>query len=421
MKKDTKCIHSGYKPQNGEPRVFPIVQSTTYAYDNSAELGELFNLQKAGHIYTRMSNPTLDVVEKKIADLEGGVGAMLTSSGQAATTIAVLNICGVGDNIICTNAVYGGTFNLFDKTIKAMGVDVKFVSVNASEEEIQSLIDEKTKAVFSETLCNPSLVITDIEKFAKIAHKNQIPLIVDNTFPTPINCNPFDFGADIIIHSTSKYMDGHAVSLGGVIIDSGKFNWKTGKFPQLTNPDESYHGIVYTEHFGEAGYIAKARCHLLRDLGATASPTNAFYLNLGLETLALRMERHSFNALKVAEFLETNDKIAWVNYPMLKSSSQYELAQKYMPNGASGVVSFGVKGGREIAAKFMDNLELATIVTHVADLRTTVIHPASTTHRQLNDEQLASAGVSAEMIRLSVGIENIEDILTDIKNALSKI
>ncbi len=421
MKPDTKCIHSGYQPKNGDPRVLPIAQSTTYKFDSSSHMGDLFDLKAAGHLYTRISNPTLDAVEQKIADLEGGVGAMLTASGQSATFISIMNICHSGDHLISCSAIYGGTFNLLFKTIQEMGVEISFVAPEATKEEIQELFKPNTKAVFAESLSNPSLVITDIEKFSTVAHKNDVPLIVDNTFPTPINFRPFEFGADIIVHSTTKYMDGHAVQVGGAIVDSGNFEWKNEKFPGLTTPDESYHGIVYTKDFGKAAYIAKARCHLMRDLGAQAAPMNAFLLNLGLETLALRMERHCSNALTIAETLEKDERIAWVNYPNLKSSPQYELAQKYMPNGSCGVVSFGIKGGREKATKFMDSLELASVVTHVADLRTCVLHPASTTHRQLSDEQLEKAGVKADLIRLSVGIENVEDLLNDIMNALSKI
>ena len=403
---DTKCIQEGYSPKNGEPRVLPIVQSTTYTYDSSQAMGDLFDLKADGFFYTRLANPTLDAVEKKIAALEGGVGAMLTSSGQAASMIAMLNICHAGSHIVASSAIYGGTFNLIFKTMQEMGIESTFVSPGCSREELQAAFRPNTRCVFAETLSNPSLVVTDIEMFAEEAHAHGVPLIVDNTFPTPINCRPFEFGADIVTHSTSKYMDGHAVQLGGVIVDSGKFDWNNGKFPMLTQPDESYHGIVYTEKFGNAAYIVKARTHLMRDLGAQASPQNAFLLNLGLETLALRMERHCSNALKVAKFLENHEKVSWVNYPGLESSPYHALAQKYMPNGTCGVVSFGVKGGREAATRFMDSLKMASIVTHVADLRTCVLHPASTTHRQMTDEQLAEAGVTPDLIRFSVGIEN---------------
>ncbi|MEG1442366.1 MAG: PLP-dependent transferase, partial [Oscillospiraceae bacterium] len=411
----------GYKPGNGEPRVAPIVQSTTYTYDSSAEMGDLFDLKAAGFFYTRLGNPTLDVVEQKIAALEGGVGAMVTSSGQAASFMSVFNICKAGDHVISCNAIYGGTFNLFNKTMRDMGIDFTFVSPKATDDELRSAFRENTRCVFTESLSNPSLVITDIERFAGIAHEFGVPLIVDNTFPTPIHFRPFAFGADIVTHSTTKYMDGHAVQVGGVIVDSGNFNWDNGKYPELTTPDESYHGVIYTEQFGKAAYIAKARCHLMRDFGAQAAPMNAFLLNLGLETLAVRMERHCANAQKVAEYLEANEKIAWVNYPGLKSSESYALGQKYMPNGSCGVVAFGIKGGREAATKFMDSLELASVVTHVADLRTCVLHPASTTHRQLTEQQMEEAGISPDLIRLSVGIENAQDILADIENALSKI
>ena len=419
-KQDTLCIHAGYKPGNGQPRVAPIVQSTTYVYESSKEMGALFDLEEDGFFYTRLGNPTNDVVEKKIAALEGGVGAMITSSGQAASLMSVLNICTAGDHMVSSSAIYGGTFNLFYKTMKEMGIETTFVSPTSTKEELLAAMRPNTKCVFAETLANPSLVISDLEVFAQAAHEHGVPLIVDNTFPTPINCRPFQFGADIVVHSTTKYMDGHAVQVGGVIVDSGNFNWDNGKFPMLTEPDESYHGVVYTQHFGKAAYIAKARTHLMRDLGAQAAPMNAFLLNLGLETLALRMERHCSNALTVAKFLESDPRVSWVNYPDLESSPQHDLAKKYMPGGTCGVVSFGVKGGREAATKFMDSLEMASVVTHVADLRTCALHPASTTHRQMSDEQLQEAGVPADLIRLSVGIENPEDILNDIKQALEK-
>ena len=418
---DTKCIQEGYHPGNGEPRVVPIVQSTTYTYDSSEAMGDLFDLKAEGFFYTRLGNPTMDAVEKKIAALEGGVGAMLTSSGQAASLISMLNICHAGDHVVASSAIYGGTFNLIYKTMKEMGIESTFVGPGCTREELEAAFQPNTRCVFAETLSNPSLVVTDIEMFAQEAHAHGVPLIVDNTFPTPINCRPFEFGADIVTHSTSKYMDGHAVQLGGVIVDSGNFDWKNGKFPMLTEPDESYHGIVYTEQFGKAAYITKARTHLMRDLGAQASPQNAFLLNLGLETLALRMERHCSNALQVAEFLEGHEKVSWVNYPGLPSSPYHALAQKYMPGGTCGVVSFGVKGGREAATRFMDSLEMASIVTHVADLRTCVLHPASTTHRQMSDEQLAEAGVTPDLIRFSVGIENPADIIEDIAQALAKV
>ncbi|HEX3038567.1 MAG TPA: PLP-dependent transferase [Oscillospiraceae bacterium] len=418
---DTNCIHAGYSPKNGEPRVLPIVQSTTFKYESAQAMGKLFDLEDDGFFYTRLGNPTLDAVEKKIATLEGGVGALLTSSGQAASLMSVLNICRASGHMVCSSAIYGGTFNLFYKTMQEMGIEVTFVSAESTKEELNAAFKDNTRCVFAETLANPSLIVTDLELFAKAAHEHGVPLIVDNTFPTPINCRPFEFGTDIVVHSTTKYMDGHAVQMGGVIIDSGNFDWNNGKFPEFTEPDESYHGIVYSKQFGNAAYITKARVHMMRDLGAVASPTNAFLLNLGLETLAIRMERHCSNALAVATYLEKNDKISWVNYPGLKSSKYYQLGQKYMPNGSSGVVSFGVKGGREAATKFMDSLKLASIVTHVADLRTCVLHPASTTHRQLNDEQLVEAGVTPDLVRFSVGIENVNDIIADIEQALANV
>ena len=416
---DTKCIHAGYHPGNGEPRVLPIVQSTTFRYETSEAMGRLFDLDDNGFFYTRLGNPTLDAVEQKIAALEGGVGAMLTSSGQAASMMAVINICHAGDHVVSSSAIYGGTFNLFYKTLKEMGIDCTFVNPDSTEEELNAAFQDNTRCVFAETLANPSLVVTDLELFARVAHAHGVPLIVDNTFPTPINCRPFEFGADIVTHSTTKYMDGHAVQVGGCIVDSGNFDWNNGKFPMLTEPDESYHGIVYTERFGKAAYITKARTHLMRDLGAQASPMNAFLLNLGLETLAIRMERHCSNAMQVAKFLESNDKISWINYPSLPGNACYELAQKYMPNGTCGVISFGVKGGREAAMRFMDSLKLASVVTHVADLRTCVLHPASTTHRQMNDEQLKEAGITPDLIRMSVGLENPADIIGDIEQALA--
>jgi O-acetylhomoserine (thiol)-lyase len=418
---ETKCIQEGYQPKNGEPRVLPIYQSTTFKYDSSEQVGRLFDLTEEGFFYTRLSNPTVDCVEKKIASLEGGVGAMCTSSGQAASLIAVLNICSSGDHMISSSTIYGGTTNLFAVTLKRMGIEVTFVDPDASLEELQKEIRENTKLVFAETIANPALIITDIEKLATLAHKNGIPLFVDNTFATPINCRPFEFGADIIVHSTSKYMDGHAVALGGVIVDSGNFNWDNGKFPGLSTPDASYHGMVYTRDCGKAAFITKARVQLMRDLGAAPAPNNAFLLNLGLETLHLRMERHCSNAQRVAEYLEKNDKIAWVNYPGLKNNKYHELAMKYLPQGSCGVISYGIKGGREAAVKFMDSLKLAAIVVHVADTRTGVLHPASTTHRQLSDQQLIDAGITPDLIRMSIGIENVEDIIADIDQALAQV
>ncbi len=421
MKTETKCIQSGYTPGNGEPRVLPIYQSTTYKYDSSEHLGKLFDLKAEGHMYTRISNPTVACVEQKIAELEGGAGAMLTSSGQAASLIAIMNICKAGDHVVSSSTIYGGTFNLFEVTLKKFGISFTFVAPDADEAEIRAAFRPETKAVFGETIANPALTVLDIEKFAKIAHENNVPLIIDNTFATPILCRPFEFGADIVIHSTTKYMDGHAMVLGGAIVDSGKFDWTSEKFPELTEPDESYHGVVYTRDFGSAAYITKARVQLMRDLGSAMSPMSAFLLNVGLETLALRVERHSENALKVAEFLEKNDKISWVNYPGLSDSPYKALADKYLPRGTSGVISFGIKGGKPAAVKFMDSLKMAAIVVHVADARTSVLHPASTTHRQMNDEQLVEAGITPDLIRMSVGIEHIDDILGDIKQALEKL
>lgn len=418
---NTMCVQEGYQPKNGEARVLPIYQSTTYKYDSSETVGKLFDLEEEGFFYSRLANPTIDFVEKKIAALEGGVAAMCTSSGQAALFLAVINICSAGDHIVSSSAIYGGSTNLFAVTLKRLGIDVTFVSPDSTSEELQAACKENTKLYFAETVANPSLVVIDLEKWANVAHKNGVPLFIDNTFTTPINCRPFEFGADIVVHSTSKYMDGHAVALGGVIVDSGKFNWNNGKFLGLTTPDESYHGIVYTEQFKEAAYICKARVQLMRDLGSIPSPNNAFLLNLGLETLHLRVKRHCENALAVAKYLENHEKISWVNYPGLESNKYYDLANKYMPNGTSGVVSFGVKGGREAAMKFMDSLKLAAIVVHVADARTSVLHPASTTHRQLTDEQLIEAGVSADLVRMSIGIEDERDIIADIEQALAII
>lgn len=418
---ETICVQGGYQPENGQPRVLPVYQSTTFKYDSSEQVGKLFDLKEEGFFYTRLANPTVDCVERKIAALEGGVGAMCTSSGQAASMIAVLNICSCGDHIVSSSTIYGGTTNLFAVTMKRMGIDVTFVNPDAPIEEIEGAIRDNTKLIFAESIANPALVIADIEKLALVAHKNNIPLIIDNTFATPVNCRPIEYGADIVIHSTTKYMDGHAVALGGVIVDSGNFNWDNGKFPGLSTPDESYHGIVYTRDCGRAAYIVKARAQLMRDLGSSPSPTNAFLLNLGLETLHLRMERHCYNALKVAEYLQKHEKISWVNYPGLKSSKYYSLAQKYMPKGTCGVISYGIKGGREAAVKFMDSLKLAAIVVHVADARTSVLHPASTTHRQLTDRQLVEAGITPDLIRMSIGIENVDDIIADIEQALAKL
>lgn len=418
---DTKCVQSGYKPGNGEARVLPIYQSTTFKYDSAEHVGKLFDLQAEGFFYTRLANPTVDCVEKKIADLEGGIAAMCTSSGQSALLTAVLNLCGEGDHIVSSIAIYGGTINLFNVTLKRMGIDCTFVDIDAPLEELQKAIRENTKLVFAETIANPALVVADLEKLAKLAHDNDIPLIIDNTFATPINCRPIEYGADIVVHSTSKYMDGHAVALGGAIVDSGNFNWDNGKFPGLSTPDESYHGMVYTRDCGRAAYITKARVQLMRDMGMAPSPTNAFLLNLGLETLHLRMERHCSNALAIARYLEQNDKISWVNYPGLESNKYYGLAQKYLPKGTCGVISFGIKGGREAAVRFIDSLKLCALVVHVADARTSVLHPASTTHRQLTDQQLVDCGITPEMVRMSVGIENEDDLIKDIEQALANI
>ena len=470
---ETKCIQSGWEPKNGEPRILPIIQSTTFKYESSDEMGALFDLEKEGYFYSRLQNPTNDYVAKKICDLEGGYAAMLTASGQAANFYAVFNICEAGDHFISTSAIYGGTFNLFGVTMKKLGIDVTFVDPEATEEEIQAAFRPNTKCIFGETIANPALVVLDLEKFAKLAHKNGVPFIVDNTFATPVNCHAFDFGVDIVTHATTKYMDGHAATIGGCIVDSGNFDWEkyadkfpglttpvnchafdfgvdivthattkymdghaatiggcivdsgnfdwekyADKFPGLTTPDESYHGVIYTQRFGKGAYITKATSQLMRDLGSVQSPENAFLINLGLETLALRMERHCSNALTVAKFLENNEHVAWVNYADLESSKYHALQQKYMPNGTCGVISFGLKGDRATAVKFMDHLKMIAIVTHVADARTSVLHPASHTHRQLSDEQLAEAGVQPDLIRLSVGIENVADIIDDIQQAL---
>lgn len=421
QKIDTKCVQAGWQPKSGEPRVLPIYESTTFKYDTSADMAKLFDLEP-GYMYTRLANPTSDVVASKIAALEGGVAAVLTSSGQAANFFSLINIMGAGDHFISSATIYGGTFNLFNVTMRKIGIDCTFVDPRASEEEIQKAFRPNTKAVFGETVANPSLDVLDIEKFARIAHKNGVPLIVDNTFPTPINCRPFEFGADIVTHSTTKYMEGHASTIGGCVVDSGNFDWyQNDKFPCMTEPDESYHGATYAKDFGKNGFVVKIVAQLLRDYGSTPSPFNAFLLNLGLETLAVRMERHCSNALKVAKYLENNDKISWVNYPDLESSKDYALAKKYMPGGTCGVISFGVKGGRAKAEEFMNNLRLAAIVTHVADARTCVLHPASSTHRQLSDQELVECGVTPDLVRFSVGIENADDIIADIQQALDKI
>lgn len=416
---NTKCILSGYSPKNGEPRQVPISQSTTFKYDSSVEMGKLFDLEASGYFYTRLANPTNDAVAAKIADLEGGVGAMLTSSGQAASFYSIFNIAGAGDHVISASTIYGGTFNLFNVTMRKLGIDFTFVSPQATEEELNAAFRPNTKAVFAESLSNPALEVLDFEKFANAAHSHGVPLIVDNTFPTPVNCRPFELGADIVIHSTTKYMDGHATSVGGVVVDGGKFDWaQNDKFPGLTTPDDSYHGITYTERFGNAAYLTKCMAQLMRDLGSIPSPFNAFLLNLGLETLPLRVERHCSNALKVAEYIRDSGYAIEVTYPGMKGSKGYELAQKYMPNGTSGVISFRIKGGRDAATKFMDSLKVAEIATHVADARTCCLHPASTTHRQLTPQELIDCGISEDLIRLSVGIEHIDDLLEDVAQAL---
>lgn len=418
---ETKCIHSGYEPKNGESRMIPIVQSTTFKYDTSEDMAKLFDLEASGYFYTRLQNPTNDYVAAKICDLEGGTAAMLTSSGQAANFYAVFNIANAGDHVIACSTIYGGTFNLFNVTMRKMGIEFTFVDPDCTNEELQDAFKPNTKCVFGETLANPSMKVFDIQRFAEVAHKNGVPLIVDNTFATPINCRPFEWGCDIVTHSTTKYMDGHDATVGGCIVDSGKFDWlaHAQKFPGLTTPDDSYHGITYAKKFGLGGaFITKCTAQLMRDFGSIQAPMNAYFLNLGLESLPLRMERHVSNAQKVAEFLESHPNVEWVNYPGLKSNKYYELAKKMMPKGTCGVVSFGIKGGRDAAEKFMKKLKLAMIATHVADSRTCVLHPASATHRQLTDEQLVECGISANMIRFSVGVENVNDILADLKQAL---
>ena len=420
LKTATLCVQAGWQPKNGEPRVLPIYQSTTFKYDNTEEMADLFDLKKEGYFYTRLQNPTNDAVAAKIAALEGGVGAVLTSSGQAANFYAVFNICEAGDHIVTSNEIYGGTYNLFGVTLKKLGIECTFVSQEASEEEISAAFRPNTKALFGETISNPGCKVLDIEKFARIAHKHGVPLIVDNTFPTPVNCRPFEWGADIVTHSTTKYMDGHATQVGGVVVDSGNFDW-TEKFPGLTTPDDSYHGLTYTKAFGKMAYTTKLVAQLMRDRGSIPAPQNSFLLNLGLETLHLRVPRHCENAQRVAEFLQNDPRVAWVHYSGLPGDECYALAQKYLPNGSCGVIAFGLKGDRQTAVQFMDSLRLIAIVTHVADARTCVLHPASHTHRQLSDEQLREAGVAPDLIRLSVGIEDCDDILADIRQALDKI
>lgn len=419
MKIKTKCLHEGWKPKDGEPHALPIYQSTTFNYDSTEHIGDLFDLKAAGYFYTRLANPTVGYVEEKLAALEGGVGAMCTSSGQAANMIAVLNIMGAGDHMVCASEVYGGTINLFGVTMEKLGIECTFVNQDAPDDEIEKAFRPNTKLVFGETVANPAISVFDIERFANLAHRHGVPLVVDNTFATPVLCRPFEFGADIVTHSTSKYMDGHAVQLGGVLIDGGTFDWKD--YPGLTEPDESYHGVVYTETFGRQAYITKARTQLMRDIGASPTAHAAFLLNLGLETLALRMERHSANAQETAEFLAEQPEVEFVNYPGLKRDKYYSLGQKYLPDGASGVISFSLKGGRDAAVKFMDSLEMASNVVHVATVKTCVLHPASETHRQLSDEQLANAGITPGMIRLSVGIEDIDDIIEDLSKGFASI
>lgn len=421
MKIETKCLKEGYHPKNGEPKALPIYQSTTYVYDSAEQIGNLFDLSEAGHMYSRISNPTVDAVEQKIAALEGGVGALCTTSGQAAVLLAVLNLCSAGDHVVAVSTIYGGSINLLGVTLKRMGISCTWVSPNATAEELDKAFQPSTKLVFGETLANPALTVLDIEKFARAAHRHDVPLVVDNTFATPILCRPFEWGADIVVHSTSKYMDGHAVQIGGVIVDSGKFDWTNGKFPDLCTPDESYHGVVYTEQFGAAAYITKARVQLMRDFGVYPSAQAAFLLNLGLETLPVRMERHCSNALRAAQFLQASDKVESVNYPGLPESPYHALAQKYLPGGCSGVISFCVKGGRDAAVRFIDHVQMINNLVHVADICTCVLHPASSTHRQLTDEQLVAAGITPGLIRLSVGLEHIDDILADLQRALDAV
>ena len=424
MKFDTSCLHAGYRPANGEPRNIPIIQSTTFRYETSEDMGKLFDLQASGYFYTRLQNPTNDAVAARLCELEGGSAAMLLSSGQAANFFAVFNIASAGDHVVASATIYGGTYNLFAVTMKRMGIEFTFVDPDCSEEELQAAFRPNTRAVFGETIANPSLVVLDIEKFARVAHKNGVPLIVDNTFATPTNCHPFQWGADIVTHSTTKYLDGHANAVGGAIVDSGNFDWEAhaDKFPGLTTPDESYHGLVYTQAFGQGGaYITKCVVQLMRDLGATPAPMNSYLLGVGMETLPLRVAKHCANAQGMAEYLSSHEKVAWVRYVGLPGDPYYELGQKYLPNGSCGVVSFGVKGGRAAAEKFMAGLKLCSIATHVADAKTCVLHPASSTHRQMNDEELAAAGVSPDLVRLSVGIEDLDDLIADVEQALAGV
>ena len=421
MKIETNCLKEGNHPKNGEPKALPIYQSTTYVYDSAEQIGNLFDLSEAGHMYSRISNPTVDAVEQKIAALEGGVGALCTTSGQAAVLLAVLNLCSAGDHVVAVSTIYGGSINLLGVTLKRMGISCTWVDPTAAPEELDKAFQPNTKLVFGETLANPALTVLDIEKFARAAHRHDVPLVVDNTFATPVLCRPFEWGADIVVHSTSKYMDGHAVQIGGVIVDSGKFDWTNGKFPDLCTPDESYHGGVYTEQFGAAAYITKARVQLMRDFGVYPSAQAAFLLNLGLETLPVRIERHCSNALRAAQFLQASDKVESVNYPGLPESPYHALAQKYLPNGCSGVISFCVKDGRDAAVRFIDHVQMINNLVHVADICTCVLHPASSTHRQLTDEQLVAAGITPGLIRLSVGLEHIDDILADLQRALDAV
>ena len=421
MEIESKCLYSGYKPENGGPQTLPIYQSTTFKYNSTEQVAKLFDLTENGFFYSRIGNPTVDAVEQKIADLEGGVGALLTSSGQAANFIAILNILSAGDHMISSNEIYGGTFNLFAVTLKRMGIEVTFVDQDLSVEELQKYVKPNTKAVFGETITNPTISVLDIEKFAQFAHKNNVPLIIDNTFATPVLCRPFEYGADIVTHSTTKYMDGHALTVGGVIVDSGKFDWTNGNFPDLTTPDESYHGVTYTKEFGKMAYIVKARVQLMRDLGATPSAFNAFLINQGLETLPMRIKTHSDNAEKMAQFLSNHDKVEFVNYPTIEGNKYASLAKKYLDGGNSGVIAFSLKGGRQAGVKFIDSLKMVSLLVHVADIRSCVLHPASSTHRQLSDQQLLDAGITPGLIRFSVGTENIKDIIADVSQALDQI
>jgi len=421
MELESKCLYSGYSPENGGPQTLPIYQSTTFKYNSTEQVAKLFDLTENGFFYSRLANPTVDAVEQKIADLEGGVGALMTSSGQSANFIAVVNILSAGDHMICSNAVYGGTFNLFAVTLKRMGIEVTFVDQDLTIEELQQYVKPNTKAVFGETITNPTISVLDIEKFAQFAHNNKVPLIIDNTFATPVLCRPFEFGADIVTHSTTKYIDGHALTVGGVIVDSGNFDWTNGNFPDMTTPDESYHGVTYTKEFGKAAYIVKARVQLMRDLGTTQSAFGAFLINQGLETLPMRIKAHSDNAKKMAEFLSNHEKVEFVSYPTLEGNKYNELAQKYLPDGCSGVIAFNLKGGRDAGIKFIDSLKMVSLLVHVADIRSCVLHPASSTHRQMSDSQLLEAGITPGLIRFSVGVENIKDIIADVSQALDQI